>query len=125
MDFFSGLLESAGANPLIQFLVGIVGFGIFIQIVMSGLKFAVFGKMAPGPKRKRMKRIVAHALPPLVALVLFGNKMMPMGMDEDGTPVRGWWGYLGAALMGWLGSIAAIAIHHHRKKKAKAKSRLP
>ena len=113
MEFFSGLLASAAENPLIKFLVGIVGFGIFIRMVMVGLNVTMFKKMPKGKKRTRVKRIVSHALPPVVAVVLFGNELLTLG------PRRGWWGYIGAALMGWLGAIAAIGLHHWRKSKKK------
>ncbi len=112
MEMFSELIAAAAGHPLTKFFIGVLVFGVFIGIVMAGLNVVTFNKMLPGPKRTRWRRIVSHVLPAVVAVVLFGNELFVMG------PRRGWWGYIGAALMGWLGSIAAIGLHHWRKARA-------
>ncbi len=116
MEFFSELLAGAANNPLIKFLVGVLGFGIFVRIVMLGFRKAVLEKMDKGRKRKLTGRIMSHALGPVLAVILFGNEIFTMG------PRRGAWGYIGAAAMGWAGSIGAIAVHHWQKNRAKRKA---
>ena len=108
------LLTQLGDNPLVRFLVGMVGFGVFVRLVMLGLNYTVLSKMEKSPKRKWAKRLAAHGLGPALAIILFGNELFTMG------PRRGWWGYIGAAAMGWAGSLAAVAWHTMKKKKAKA-----
>ena len=119
MEFFGELLASAGQHPLVKFLVGMLGFGVFVRLVMLGLNYTVLAKMDKGPKRRRWKRIASHGLGPVLAIILFGNELFTMG------PRRGWWGYIGAAAMGWAGSLAAIYLHHYQKNRAKRAGKIP
>jgi len=107
------LLTQLADNPLVRFLGGMVGFGIFVRLVMLGLNHTVLSKMEKSPKRRWAKRLTAHGLGPALAIILFGNELFTMG------PRRGWWGYIGAAAMGWAGSLAAITVYNLKKKKAK------
>lgn len=109
MDFFSELLAGAAANPLIQFLVGVIGFGFFVMLVMAGLNLRI-KKMPKGPGRKWAGRLASHALGPGIALFLFGSRVLEL-------PRRGFWGYATALLMGWAGSLAAVGLHHWRKNR--------
>lgn len=97
------LFADAFGHPLVQFCVGIIGFGIFTRLVMNGLADRLQSKLS--------KHLTAHLLGPALALVLFGSKVLEL-------PRRGVWGYITALLMGWAGAWAAKGWHHWRKKNA-------
>ena len=112
MDISS--LISAG-GPVVVFLGQILAIGVFVFWLMKGLNIVVFIDMQP-VRRKFWKRLSAHALGPIITVLLFGARILEM-------PVRKFWGYTLAAVMGWAGSLVAVAWHN--RKKAKTKGRLP
>ena len=109
----SFLIELGG--PVAAFLGQALVLGIFVYWLQKGLN-AQFADMDARP-RKLAKRLSSHLLGPLIALLLYGSKVLV-------TPRRGWWGYTTAFVIGWAGSIAAVAWHHRYGKHAK-KGKLP
>jgi len=103
----SFLIELGG--PVAAFLGQALVIGIFVYWLQKGLNVQFKG--LPKGKRKILKRASSHALGPVIALLLFGSKILII-------PRRSWWGYLTAAVMGWAGSIVAVAWHHRKKSKA-------
>ena len=101
------------SGPVGQILGSVLVIGIFVYWLQRGMNEVMFDDWTP--KQRRLgKRLTSHLLGPLIAVVLYGMKVLV-------TPRMGFLGYLGVAFLGWAGSIVAVAYHHRQKGARKGK----
>lgn len=113
----SSLFAAAANHPIVKLLSGLMVLATVIYWAQKGINLRL-DKWPKTKKRKWAKMLSANALGPATFLILFGSKTIEL-------PRRGFWGYSSAALLGWLCSLAAVAWHINKKKRAKKAGKIP